>query len=252
MYTKWRGIFGTLTLAAALSVLGCGTSNNAYVRTVNASPGLTDYTVQVGVTGVASSLPYGTEGVQQPGQYSTTDTSGNYRIVGAGTAQAIVIYQKPGTNLATTTATLAKGSYYTIVNANTFPGISVLALTDNTTAPTSGNYKLRVVQSSASAGAVNVYLTSPGATPSGSTPTVSNLQFGQVTQNYLELGPGSYEVQVTRAGNPGTVLAKLAFTPTAGNIYTVFPLDPAPGSTAFGVLVTTDAVASTNGQVTVP
>ncbi len=92
MSLKWRFICGTLTLTASLLLAGCGTISNANVRSVNASPGLMDYNVQVGVTGIAASLPYGTVGVQPAGQYATDDSSGNYRQVGAGPSQKISIY----------------------------------------------------------------------------------------------------------------------------------------------------------------
>lgn len=238
MDPKWRGICGGFTLAVSLLIAGCGSNNNAYVRTVNASPGLAGYSVQVGVTVVASSLPYGTVGVQPAGEYSTDDASGNYRAIGAGNSQAVVLFQKPGTNLATTTLSTVKNSDYTIVNLGIFPNISLLALTDNNTAPTSGQFKLRVVHASPSAGPVDVYITAPGGSISGM-PVVDDLQFGQVTPNYLQLAPGSYEVQITPHGSTHAVITE-AFSPTAGNVYSAFALDPAPGSNNFGLLVTTD------------
>ena len=241
MYSKWHGICGTLTLAASLLIAGCGTTNNAYVRTVNASPGLTGYTVLVGVTPIASSLPYGTEGVQPKGQYSVDDSSGNYREIGAGTSQAIVVYQKPGTNLASTTQTLIKNSYYTIVDVGIYPNLGLVALTDDDTAPTSGNFKLRFVQASSSSGPLDVYLTAPGAAVSGS-PLFSNIQFGAAPPNYSQMAPGSFEMQITPHGSTA-VLSKVPFSPTAGNVYSAFALDPAPGSSNFGLLVTNDPVA---------
>lgn len=243
MYSTRRGICGTLTLAASLLIAGCGNSNNANVRTVNASPGLTGYSVQVGQTGIAFSLPYGTEGVQPPGQYSTDDSSGNYRLIGAGPSQPVVLYQKAGTNLATSTLSMVKGSYYTIVNVGIYPTIGLMNLTDNDSAPTSGDFKLRVVGSSSSIGPVDVYLTAPGAPVSGNAVS-SNLLFQQVTPNYLQLAPGSFEIQITPHGSTA-VLAKTAFSPASGQIYSVFVLDPAPGSNSFGVLVTNDPVSAT-------
>ena len=245
MYINRRNFCGMVALSASLLAMGCGSSGNSNVRTVNTSVGLTGYSVQVGVTGVAFSLPYGTEGVQQPGQYASTDASGKYRPIGAGTNQSVVLYQKVGTNLATKTQSFLKGGYYTVVNLNPPPGILLLVLTDNDSAPTSGNFKLRVVHSSPSAGSVDVYVTAPGGSVVGATPLLSNLQFGQVTQTYFQLAPGTYEVQVTPHGNPSSVVITKTFTPTAGNIYTAFTLDPAPGTSDFGLLITNDPVSKT-------
>ena len=73
-YSKWRGVCGILSLTASLATLGCGSSGNSFVRAVNASQGLSSFTIQAGQTGIVSGLPYGTEGVQQQGQYSGLDT----------------------------------------------------------------------------------------------------------------------------------------------------------------------------------
>ena len=127
-------------------------------------------------------------------------------------------------------------------------------LTDNNAAPT-GGYSLRVMDASADAGAVDVYITALGAPVSGS-PVVGNLQFQQVTNPYLQLSPGTLEVQVTPAGNPNRVLAIQPFSPASGKIYSVFVLDPpngsapivppsipaVPGANTYGVLVVTDPV----------
>ena len=96
MYSKWRGLCGILSLAGSLTLLGCGVKGNSYVRVVNASPGLADFTVIAGQTPIVSGIPYGTEGVQQQGNYATADTSGNYRPLGSGTNQPLYVYSTPG------------------------------------------------------------------------------------------------------------------------------------------------------------
>jgi hypothetical protein len=256
MRQKWFGICGSVTLGAGLLLAGCGTPSNSYVRAVNASPGLTNYTVQVGETPVVSSLPYGTEGVVQQGTYGAADTSGNYRPVGAGAKQSILVYQQSASSpLASQSQTLLQNSYYTIVTINPAPGTGLLTLTDDDSAPQGGGFKLRVVQTSSSAGAVDVYVTAlagpNGVIPAANTltPALSNFTFGQVTQTYFALSPGTYAVQITPHGNPNTVLVQTAFTPVAGHIYTVFALDPpAGGAGKFGLLVTNDPVAATTAS----
>lgn len=249
MYSKWRGLCGILSLAGSLTLLGCGVKGNSYVRVVNASPGLANnFTVVAGQTQIVAALPYGTEGVQQQGQYSTTDTSGNYRPLGAGTSQPLYVYATPGTNLASATQTFIKSTPYTIVLEST--ALEFQVLTDNT-APSGGG--LRVVDASTMAGAVDVYITAAGGTPGG-TPAVGNMTFQQVTNPYLPSASGSLEVQVTPAGNPSKVLATALFSPASGKTYSIFVLDPpnpsapimppaipaVPGANTYGVLVTND------------
>ncbi len=241
----WKRLPGTCgsvaAFCASLLLMGCGTSNT-YVRTVNASPGLTNYTVQVGLIGVASSLPYGTEGVQPKGQYASVDASGNYREVAAGTNQKVIVVQgsNPTTTLATTTYSFLKNAYYTVVNMGAPGSVSLVVLPDGTTAP-SGGFAMRLVCTSQRSGPVDVYLTAAGAPVSGS-PTFANIQFGQ-SQTYVQVPSSAGEIQVTPAGNPTRVLFSGSFTAASGNNYTGFFLDPAtPSSTAYGVLLVKDPV----------
>lgn len=255
MYSKWRGLCGILSLAVSLTTLGCGVSGNSYVRVVNASQGLSNFTVVAGQTPIVSALPFGTEGVQQQGQYATTDTSGNYRPLGAGNNQALYVYSTPGTKLVSTTQSFVKSTPYTIVTLSAASNVMFQTLTDDDTAPSGGSYSLRVMDTSTMAGSVDVYITAVGAGVGG-TPVVGNMQFQNVTNPYLPLTPGTLEVQVTPAGNPNKVLAKELFSPASGKIYSIFVLDPpnasapiippaipaVPGANTYGVLVTNDPV----------
>lgn len=242
MASSRRVLHIVLAFSASLLLLGCGT-NNSYVRTVNASPGLTHYTVQVGVTGIASSLPYGTEGVQPQGEYAVTDSSGNYRAIGAGKAQKVLVYQTSSSPLATISSDFLKNSYYTVVTLGAAPAVALLTLQDGDTAPSSGNFKLRMIQAAPTTPAVDIYITAQGAGIGGATPILSDFQFGQVTQQYLPLSPGPLEIQVTPHGNPSKIIYSGAFTANAGDIYSGFFLDPpAPGSTTYGFLLVKDPV----------
>jgi hypothetical protein len=252
MYSKWRGLCGILSLSASLAMLGCGSSGNSHVRAVNASQGFSgNWTIQAGQTGIVSSLPFGTEGVQQQGQYATTDTSGNYRPLGAGANQSLIVYSSPSTVLTSTKQSFLKNTYYTIVVLTPAPNIMLQTLTDNNTAPTSGDYNLRVMDTSTWAGAVDIYITAVGAGIGGA-PVVGNIQFQQVVE-VPQLTPGTLEVQVTPAGNPSKVLAIQPFSPAAGKNYSIFFLDfpngsiapdppGGPGTNQYGVLVVNDPV----------
>ena len=236
----WRNGCNVLALSAGVLLAGCGTNGNSGVRVVNASPGLSGFTVQVGVIGVASSLPYGTEGVEQGGQY-TLDTSGKYRPVGAGTKQALIVYAAtPSDVLTTSTQTLVKGTNYTLVTLGHAPSIALLTLTDNGTTPTAGGASLRIVQASSLAGPVDVYVTAAGA-PLPGTPTAPGLGFTSVT-TYLPVPGASDEIRVTPQGNPGQILVDETVPLSGGGLYTAYPLDPqVGGATKFGLLVTGDA-----------
>jgi Domain of unknown function (DUF4397) len=252
MYSKWRGLCGILSLAGSLTLLGCSVNGNSYVRVVNASPGLTNFTVVAGQTPITSTVPYGTVGVQQQDQYSGIDSSGNYRPLGAGNDQPLYVYSTPGTKLASTTQSFIRSTPYTIVLQAEASSLQFQVLTDDNTAPSGGGYSLRVMDTSTRAGAVDVYVTASNA-PVGGSLIVGNMQFQNVTNPYLQLSPGVQEVYVTVAGNPSKVLAIQPFAPASGKIYSIFFLDPpnptgnidpwtSTGTNKYGVLVVNDPV----------
>lgn len=222
---------------------GCGSLSITNVRAVNASPGLTNYTIQAGPTQIAFDLPYGTEGVFQQGNYVSADTSGNYSPIGAQTNGPILVYAKTAASpMAQTTQTLAQNAYYTIVTTGPAASVGITVLTDDDSPPQSGDYKLRFMDTSALAGPVDVYIVPPGTDLNNATPVLSGVSDGQVS-SYLQLAPGSYVMQVTKFGVKTSVLYSVVFAPVANGIYSAFFLDPATaGSTDYQTLIVTDPV----------
>ncbi len=254
MYPKWRGFCGTLTLAASLALLGCGSTSNTNVRAVNASPNFPNFSFQVGQTGIGS-IPYGTEGVQPKGDnYSSIDSSGKYRAVGAGN-QTVTAFATPGSGtLATRKQLLASKNYYTIVSVGSAvslgapTGMQLDVLSDNGAAPTGGQYDFRFLNASTSTnitgGAIDVYITAVGAAPSG-TPVIGGLPFNQLA-DYMAGSPGALELQVTPAGST-QVLATAPFSPASGSLYSIFFLDPPnTGSSNFSILVVNDPISTSS------
>ncbi len=239
MYSKWRGLCGILSLAGSVTLLGCGSNGNTNVRAVNASQGLNGLAIQASNIQIVGGLNFGMEGIDPKDTYML-DSSGAYYPVEAGANQSILSYQTAGTPLATTTGTLSKNSFYTIVSLSPAPG-HLLILADGSSAPSSGDYEVRVMDAAPTAGIVDVYITATGA-PAGGSPVAGNLAFGQ-TVNYQPLSPGTLEIQVTPHNVPSTVLVKEPFTPASGKIYTVFLLDPtAQGLSTYGILTVSDPV----------
>ncbi len=238
MYVKWRGFCGTITLAASLATLGCGNTPISYIRAVNASPGSASIAFQVGQTPFAG-LTYGGEGAAPKGKYVTVVGTGIYRMVPAGVSQPIVTYITHGSTLATGKQTLLPKAAYTVVSLGAAPGIELRVLADNGTAPPSGQYNLRFLDTAASTGAIDVYVTAPGALPSGS-PIIGNLSFNNPAPYTPEV-PGTLELQITGQGST-QVLATAAFSPAAGSLYSVFFLDPGNGA-PYKLLIVPDAVA---------
>jgi hypothetical protein len=227
--------------------MGCGTNGNSNVRVVNASPGLTtNFAVQVGLTNVASNLPYGKVGVEQQGT-EANDTSGIYRPVGSGTNQKLVLYgPSPSDIIASGTHTLVRNSFYTFVTlGNKAANVTLVTLADNGTAPANGGAGLRIVQASSAAGAVDIYVTAVGVPLSGATPTLSGAGFGDITA-YLPVPAAKDEIRVTPHGNPSNVLIDVTSTLTGGGLYTAYALDPQTSSSTakYSMLITGDPVTT--------
>ena len=239
-----KRIYGGIAVGLLFLLTGCGSLSVTNVRTVNASPGLSNYTLQVGETQIAFGLPYGTEGVSQEGNYVSADTSGNYRPVGAQVNEPVLVYaQTAASPMAQVTQTLTPNDYYTIVTTGPAASVGLTVLTDDDSAPQTGDYKLRFMDTSTQAGPLDVYIVPPGTNLSNATPVLSGITNGQVSA-YLQLAPGSYVMQVTRYGDKTAVLYSVVFAPVVNGIYSAFFLDPpSASSTDYGVLVTTDPVA---------
>ena len=233
MWSFWSLCSSAIALGATL-LTGCFSINNSYVRAVNASPGLTSETVYAGVIGVAPGLQYG----------EASNSGADYSAVGAGAAQPITV-NKGATVLAQVTQTLLKNAGYTAIIVGPAAGPSLILATDNDAAPTSGDFKWRLVDTSSAAGPIDIYLTPVGGSLNGANAVQSGLQFGQVSA-YFQLAPGNDEIQITQAGNKVTTLQTATFAPASGNINTTFFLDPpSTTSTTYGILTIQDPVVAT-------
>ena len=226
--------------AAALTLAGCGgSSSHAYVKFIHASPGAPNVDVEVKDAFAAKNAAYG----------SATSA---YAPVPVGTNEKVQVFAagKDTSAVLSASQTFAKNQYYTIFALNTPDKLQAAIKSDDLTAPTTGNCKIRVVHGAPSAGAVDVYVTAPGAIINDPknpvTPALSNFTFGTIT-DYLQVAAGSYEIRVTAHGDPSAVAIDTGATGvpvSAGSIYTAVALDPNPASnppgTAFSLLLTQD------------
>ena len=204
-----------LSLALAFSfcfTLGCGSSskssNPAQLRILNASPVqqsinllIDNNTVQTGIVSQSASA---------------------YASQPAGTYTAQVEAFSTTNSLASQNITLTSSTYYTLLAVEPSAGSSSLnltLLTDDNTAPASGDFKLRIINASPDFGNLDAYITAPSAGISGS-PTVSKLAF-QAASSYRTLPAGNYEVYFTVAGQQVISVDSGQFTFAAGQVRTL-------------------------------
>lgn len=189
-----------LTLAVAVSLLlatgceddddGTGPVQTVAVRVVNASSG-TAGTVNVtaGATDVATGLAF----------RGATTTCVNVPI-GAQT----FTFRSGTTTLATANATLAAGNKYTVILSGTGATPTATVLTDNPTAPATGNAAIRFVNATATAGDVHA---TPVGTTTLSAATIltggANLAAGSAT-GFLTSPTTNNRFRLTAVNTPGT------------------------------------------------
>ncbi len=180
---------------AAFTLLSssCDSSSNTQtqLRALQASPNEpTTMNVLLDSTTLFSDLALGA-----PSNYSTV-TSGSHTLqVEPSNSTTTAISQ---------TVTLNAGTNYTLITANYAANLTPMLLTDDTTAPSSGNFNLRIANAAVEAGSVDVYILpagSAGPPAGGVTPTISALAF-TAGSNYQSLSAGSYEIIITPAGFP--------------------------------------------------
>lgn len=144
------------------------------------------------------------------------------RINPAGT-QSAVIQDSP--NLADNTAysLLALGS----AEDQT---LETLLLEDDTSAPDTGNVRVRVVHGSPDAPAVDVFITEPNLALADATPTFTNVTFREASQ-FVEVAAGTYQIRVRpTSGGTVSIYDSGPVTLQEGTIITVVAL-PTPGNT---------------------
>lgn len=187
---KMRSWLPLLAASVLALVTGCGSSNsssgNGTIRLVNATNSAT-YDFYNGTSLLASNIaPAGASGYASlpaaayPFYVNTAGTStavnGSTRVITGTLASTLVVYATGGT-------------------------IATAQLTDNQTAPTSGQANFRIFNTSNEAGAVDVYVTAATVTDlSTVSPIATNIVSSRLS-GYVGIAAGSYRIRVTGTGD---------------------------------------------------
>lgn len=196
-----------LAVVALFALMACGDDNDSSsagrVRVAHLSPDAG--TLQLVVNGqvVLNGFTY--------------PNSSNYFDVNAGTREVRLEPNGGGTPFLSQNVEITGAEDRTLLAVNTAANMEGVDLTDDNTAPVSGHVKVRLVHAVPSVGAVDIYVTAPGAALG--TPTVANVPFKGASA-YLDLAAGSYEFRVTPAGS-ATVLIDQTQSLLAGYIVTI-------------------------------
>jgi len=207
---------GILLLGATMLWVSCATEH-VRLRMVDASPNAPNIDVLVDGKMVVTNAAY--------------ESASNYLTFQSGTRRVEVRVAGTTTpDLIDTKPSLSGHKDYTFLAANFVASITPVVLTDDNSAPASGQVKVRLIQASPTAAGVDVYLVAPGTDITTVSPTVTNLAFEAATP-YQSVAAGSYEVFVTPTGTKTIEFDSGALTLNAGQIRTGITLDNAGGGT---------------------
>lgn len=205
--------FALVSLGLLVFAAGCS-NDSTKLRVMHASPDEGELNVVVDSKTESSSLAYG--------------NATSYFSVGAGSRQLQLEPVGSTSPALQQTLTLAGNSSTTVIATNFASNLNGVVLTDDNSAPASGNIKLRFVNAAPALGPTDVYVVAPGTDITTVTPTVSNLGF-ESSSNYQILSAGSYEVFFTPAGSNFSVIDTGSIALTAGQIRTIVALDNTSG-----------------------
>jgi hypothetical protein len=126
------------------------------------------------------------------------------------------------------TLSLSSGNNYTVVAVNFSSSHQALVLSDQNSAPASGDIAIRIVDASPELGSVDVYIVAPGTDLTAVTATISNLPVDGVS-NYQTLAAGSYQVLFTQPDQKSIEIDAGTLNLTAGQVRTVVSLNGPEG-----------------------
>jgi hypothetical protein len=234
-------------LLAAAALAACGTRDAAdplaptgpvgRVRWVNVITDTTRGRVNATLEGVSFGVNV-TNGVSCPACLPAPATA-LYAPVLAG-ARTLVLKRTADTAVAVASLpfTVAANGDLTVYATGGAGGSAVAAVTttDVNTEPAAGQVRLRVVHLSPAAGAVDVFVTAPGADLAAATPSAANVAVGTASA-YLTLPAATYQVRAVPAGTAPAARsgAVLVSAVSGGNL--------ALASGAARTVVVADAVA---------
>jgi hypothetical protein len=202
-----------------------GPVGEASVRVVHASPDAPAVDVLVDDASVLTGVPY-----LAASDYLDVPAGGrNLKVNAAGTATTVIDAD----------VDLVDGTDYTVIASGLVAAIEPIVLADDNSAPSAGNARVRAIHGAASAPAVDIYVTAPGADLAAETPALANVGFGDVA-DYIEAPAGDYQVRVTPTGTKTVVIDSGTLTLASGQVRTAIAVDAAGGGAPFGLLLLED------------
>ncbi len=201
--------FGAAVLAGCNSGNGVGAMPiNTTVRVVNLVPNSPPITFLVDNNALVTGLAF----EQQTLYLDTTNGTHEFSVTDGGNSTLVVVNE-----------TLTNGQAYTFVVYGPADAASSNLLTDSpisipqdgtlVTIPNSGTFAIRLANLALGVGAIDMYITAPGADLALTAPTIIDIPYG-VDTTFFPVNTGSYEVRLATTGTKDVIFdsgAMIAF-----------------------------------------
>lgn len=132
------------------------------------------------------------------------------------------LFSGAGLELANTTLATDRGNKYTLVAMPTTSGVDLLSIRDPyNKSLTSDDTRLRVLHAVPGAGAVDVYLTAPGANLATLSPTIASVGYRQVApasgNDSIGVAAAAYQLRLTESGSKTAIFDTTVQVPNNGD-----------------------------------
>ena len=198
------------------------------VRVVHASPNAPAVDVLVDGAKVLENLPFR--------EYS------EYLPLPAGSHENRVNVTGTTTTVLQAAPNVVAGRDYTAVAVGLVgrnPGLDLLLLEDNNTAPAGNQIKVRVIHGAPSAPAVDVYVTTPFESLENKSAVLTSVPF-KAASGYLQVPPAMYQARVAVAGTKTIAIDSHRLVTWSGIIRTIIAVDAKDGGAPFDFIILPD------------
>lgn len=155
-------------------------------------------------------------------------TSTGYQSVSSGSRHIQIEPSGSTTTLIDQTITFNSGTDTTILATNFSSSLSTVVLSDDNSAPASGNVKIRFVNAAPDLGPADVYIVAPGTDINTVSPNITSLGFGSASE-YQNMTAANYEIVFTVAGQKIPQIDSGSLSFSAGQIRTFVSLNSSAG-----------------------
>jgi uncharacterized protein DUF4397 len=201
-------------LLCCLFTVACGTNRLPRTRVMNAAPDSPEIDVEVGGIIVARNLAF-----RAVSSYRTVNDGDNDVLIFASHSNDLLLEGIPF---------FAQRQEYTLVVLDFLQFLDAILLTDDNSAPMANDFKLRFVNASPTASAVDLYITAVNADLASAMPSFTNVAFGDFA-GYENLLQGTFQLRVTTTGTKDVISDSGPLIFTAGQVRTAVLVNP-PGS----------------------